>query len=203
MEKEKRKPFAPGALGKSNPIPLDYVKLVSEVFRTNFDAGLKAYDQLHSRRSAFHVSGAIYVDEIVLAVTLSSEDQIVATTVYGSAEYDPVASSPTAQDLLAACVDAIGTVYAGLLDPLDKAQLEALGTESLSALDKVPFDWTKVEVERFRIHVKLDKSNPQLESLADQWLDKNDPGRREREQREHEETEALFVTGPKKGETRH
>ncbi len=207
MPTEKRKAFAPGALGKFSPLPVDYTKVVRDVFATNFDAGLKAYDKLHDTQSSFEISGGIYVDEVVLCVslhsTLNGKEQLAATSVWSSSDFDPTASSPTAQDLLAACVDAAGAIYSQLLDPKNKAALEALGDESLSALSDVPFEWTPMNVERFRVYLRVDKANPKLDQMADEWLDQNDPERKEREAREHEETEKLFVTGPKKGETRH
>jgi hypothetical protein len=53
-----------------------------------------------------------------------------------------------------------------------------------------------MEVDRSRIYVKVDKSNPLMDELADEWLQKNDPDYRERLEAEEEETENLFVTGP-------
>ena len=110
-------------------------------------------------------------------------------------DFDPKANLPTAQDLLNVCVDAIAGVFQGLLDPKNKERLEQLTSESLSALEDVPFEWTAVDIEKRKVFVRLDKSNPTLDAMADDWLAKNDPEFKKKEDSEHSETEKLFVTG--------
>ena len=109
------------------------------------------------------------------------------------------------QDLLSICVDAAGGLFGTLLTLGDKQQLEQLADESLSALNNVPFEWTGLKVEKQTVFLMIDKSNPQIDTLADQWLEKNDPEAEKRRKEEEEQTEALFVTGKKKtgGETLH
>ena len=184
------------ALAKSSPLPVDFLKMVNEVFSTNFDAGLKALSKIKPD-PFFQASGLIYSNEIVLAITLAHKDQLAATTLYASCDFDPKASSPTVQDLLGACVDAVGSVYGALLDPAKKDRLEQLADESLSALENVPFEWTPLELDRYKVFVKVDKSNPALDDAAEEFLKKNDPEYQDRLEREHKETEELFVTGPK------
>lgn len=185
MERRKR------TAGKSSPIPGDYAKMVSEIFTSNFDDGLKKIAKLKRGSGRFEVHGAIFLDEVVLSVSLLVGKELAATTVYASMDYDPRASVPTIQDLLSACVDAIGGVFA----PLLSEQTEGLIDQSLSALKKVPFHWTEATVERFKVQVKIDKSNPNLDRMADDWLDRNDPARKTERDEEHQETEKLFVTG--------
>ncbi len=185
MERRKR------TAGKSSPIPSDYSKMVADVFASNFDEGLKKIAKLKRGTAHFEVNGAIYLDEVVLSVSLLIGKELAATTVYASTDYDPRASVPQVQDLMAACVDAIGGIFA----PLLIEQTEALADQSLSALSKVPFHWTEVAVERFKVHVKIDKSNPNLDRLADDWLERNDPARKAEAEEEHRETEKLFMTG--------
>ena len=189
MERRKRNE------GKGTGIPVDYAKMVVEVFTSNFDEGLGRLARLKGEKPHFEVNGAIYVDEVVLAVSLLTGQELAATTVYGSTDYDPRASSPQIQELLSACVDAIGGIFAPLLSDEKKGQLEKLADQSLSALDQVPFDWTPVVIERFKIHVKIDKSNPNLDRMADDWLSKNDPDQKRAAEEEHRATEKLFVTG--------
>jgi hypothetical protein len=187
---EKRKKNA----GKSSPIPADYAEMVTEVFTATFDEGLKGLKKLKVTPAHFEVHGAVYPDEVVLAVSLHVGEGLAATTVYGSSDFDPRASSPQIQDLLGAAVDAIGGVFTPLLSG-GKESLEAVASESLSALEKVPFEWTPVVVEKVKIHVKIDKANPKLDQMADDWLSRNDPDFKERQARERAETEKLFVTG--------
>jgi hypothetical protein len=190
MERRKKSP------GKSSAVPADYAKMVCEVFTSNFDSGLKKLTKLKGGKARFEVNGQIYLDEVVLAVSLLIGKELAATTVYASMDYDPRASVPTIQDLLSACVDAIGTVFAPLLSGEKKGQLEKVAEQSLGALDGVPFDWTAVAVERHKVFVKIDKSNPNLDRMADDWLSQNDPDQKLAADEEHAETEKLFVTGP-------
>jgi len=170
--------------------------MVVEVFSSNFDEALREITELSGESVCFDASGEVYPTEIVLCVTLIQGENLSATSVYASSDFDPKASSPTIQDLLAVCVDAIGTVYQPLLSPKKKADLGNILSTSLSSLENVPFEWTPVEVEKRRVYVKIDKANPRLDRMTDDWLAKNDPDYAERVREEETETEKLFVTGP-------
>jgi len=182
---------------KSSPLPSDYLKMVREVFTANFEPGLKALSKLTGLKSTFSATGEIFSAEVVLAVSLMQSKQLAATTVYASADYDPQASSPTVEDLLGACVDAIATVFGEILDPSNTKRLAQVADEALSALEGIPFEWTSMGVNKRTIYVKMDKANPNLERMAEDWLSKHDPDLRRHEAEEQEETEKLFVTGPK------
>jgi hypothetical protein len=188
-----------GAQTSSTPLPVDYIKMVTEVFTSNFDGGLQALTQASEGRAFFEASGAVYADEVVLCLSLQEEGQLAATTVYASSDFDPKASAPTVQDLLSACVDAVGALYAQLLDTNHPDRIEQLASHSLSAMDGVPFHWSEVRIDRYRIYMKVDKANPKLESEADEWLSKNDPDLKKLEEQNEEDAKNLFVTGPKKG----
>jgi hypothetical protein len=203
---ETRKPHDPSSgtsASKFSELPLDYIKMVNEVFATNFDEGLQSLAKINPTPSHFTTTGRIYIDELVVCVSLLHEGQMAATSVYASCDYDPKASSPTIQDLLAASVDAIGAVYSQLLSPENPEVLEQLANESLSALDNIPFEWTEFKVERHKVYLKVDKANPMLDKMADDWLEKNDPEIRADHDEEEQETEKLFVTGPKRKSTTH
>jgi hypothetical protein len=191
MEKRKSSTTRPSAL------PIDYLKMVNEVFSSNFDAGLKIYGEILPHPQ-FEVQGEIFSDEIVLAVSLTNEGQLAATTVYASVDFDPKASAPTVQDLLGACVDAIATVFSGILSPEHPEIIAEVAEGTLSALENVPFHWTKVEANQRELYVKIDRANLSLDSLTDEWLRKNDPNAKERLKEEQEETEKLFITGKPK-----
>jgi hypothetical protein len=188
---------------RSSHLPVDYLQMVQEVFTSNFDEGLGKLRALRESQTGkhpveieFEASGSVYPDELVLSVSIIEKDQLAATTVHASADFDPKASSPTIQDLLSTCVDAIGSVYTQLLDPANSERLEQLTSESLSALEDIPFQWTETTVEKRKLFLKVDKSNPRLDQMADDWLSKNDPDFEERQKAEQAETEKLFVTGP-------
>jgi len=171
--------------------------MVNEVFTTNFDAGLAAFSKLKGRPTYFAATGEVFADEIVLSVSLHVQDELAATTVHSSTDFDPKASSPTAQDLLASCVDAIGTVFDRLMDTAEKGCIERLAQESLAVLEDVPFEWSQVEIERRKIWLKIDRSNPSVDQLTDEWIAKNDPDFQKHVEEEEAKTQDLFVTGPK------
>ncbi|OFZ54447.1 MAG: hypothetical protein A2428_01700 [Bdellovibrionales bacterium RIFOXYC1_FULL_54_43] len=188
---ERRRPD----LLKSSPLPVDYLRMVSEVFTANFDSPLKKLKKLAGAMPAFSGHGEIFSQEIVLAVSLSIKGHLAATTVYASVDFDPKASSPTVEELLSGCVDAIGTVFSQLLL---EDRLKPLLEEPLSALENVPFEWTALEVERRQVYIKLDRANLDLERLTDDWLAKHDPEFKKNRKLEEEAAKELFVTGPKR-----
>jgi hypothetical protein len=183
---------------RGSPLPVDYLKMVTEVFATNFDEPLKKIAKATKDKIHFQVNGEVFPEEIVLCVSLIQEKSLNATSVYGSVDFDPKASTPNIQDLLPLCVDAVGTVYQAHLSSTDPKDLIGIVEGPLSALDNVPFEWTVIPVEKKRIYVKMDKANHQLDQMADEWLSKHDPKLRELEQQEEDEMKDLFVTGPKK-----
>ena len=181
-------------------LPVDFLKMVREVFTKNFDHGLKALSKI-KKGARFEVTGALFPVEVVLAVSLHFDEDLAATTIYASSDYDPKASTPTVQDLLALCVDAVGGVYQALFEEANQEQLEQLSAgllSSMSGVKNIPFQWTPVTLEKRTIHVLMDKANPTLDRAADEWLAKNDPKVQSEEEAEMKETEELFVTGPKK-----
>ncbi|OFZ21975.1 MAG: hypothetical protein A2X94_16085 [Bdellovibrionales bacterium GWB1_55_8] len=188
---------------KSSPLPVDFTRMVTDVFISNFDGGIKILQEIKSTPANFLAQGNIYSDEILLVVSLTLSGQLSATTVYASCDFDPKASSPSVEDLLGACVDGIGSIFSQLLSHTNRKKLEQVADESLAALDGLPFEWTPVEVERQRIFLRIDRANPNLEKMADDWLRAHDPEMREIEAEEEKETEDLFVTGPKRPPIKH
>jgi hypothetical protein len=194
---ERRLPPDPKS-AKYSALPLDYTKIVNEVFKSNFDSNLKAFTKVAHGKSYFDVSGQIYANEVVIHVSLITEGQIAATTVTASCDFDPKASAPTVEDLLGAAVDTVGSLFQDLMDETNPKRLGQLADKSLSALENAPLDWTMFKLDRYKVYLKVDKSNPHLERLTEAWLEKNDPEYEARKAREAEETEKLFVTGKKK-----
>jgi hypothetical protein len=195
MESRRHTQKSSSRLSQSADLPLDYAKVVREVYSTNFADGLKALSHLQGVKNGFEVRGAIFTDEIVLAVSLVSEGQMAATTVYCSVDFDPKASAPTAQDLLNVCVDAIGSLFGMLLDTAKPDAIEKLAAGSLSAFENVPFEWTRVDFDQRRVWLLVDKANPNLDEMADRWLAENDPDTQAAEDEFEEEAKELFVTG--------
>ncbi len=190
---EQRKQFT----AKPSSLPKDYLQMVSDTFSVHFDEGLKIYSQ-SKKNPHFRARGEIFPDEILLAVSLLAENQISGTTVYASSDFDPKASAPILEDLLSACVDAIGSIFGQLLDPTHPEAITLLAEEPHSALQELPLLWTSIESDGKRIFIKIDQSNPLLDDAANEWLSKHDPEFLEREAEEQKETENLFVTGPRR-----
>ncbi len=183
---------------KSSELPIDFVKMVREVLEGHFGDGLKALEKEGlCKAPGFLVTGAIWPDEIILSASLISEGTPQATTVHASVDFDPKASSPTLQDQLNLCVDGIGSGFQNLFGDLENERLEKLAHGSLSAWEDIPFDWAKTDIEKKSVWLRVDKSNPKLDQMADDWLAKNDPDYRKQLEEEEEETKDLFVAGPK------
>lgn len=181
---------------RSSPLPVDYLKMVSDVFSTHFADSLKALSKIKAK-PYFSVKGAVFPEEIALSITLHHEGHITATTVRTSSDFDPKASSPTAEDVLAACVDTMGDVLQTLFGSNEEKQLKALTAESLAQLDNVPIEWTAVTSGKHKIYVLVDKSNPTLDDATDKWLNENDPKAKAHKADEEKASESLFVTGKK------
>lgn len=198
MESRKH-PTKPGQrLTPSSPLPLDFTRSVGDIFTGNFTDGLRNLTDLAEGEVSFAAHGAIFSDEILLSVSLIIEGRIPATTVYCSLDFDPKASSPKAEDLLAIGVDAIGGFFDPYLNSDDPAKLDQLLSGTLSAMEEVPFEWTQIEFDKKRIWIRVDKTNPMLEKMTDDWLSKNDPLFSEEEDELEEEAKEMFFTGPKK-----
>lgn len=192
-----------GRLSRAAELPLDYTKNIREVYTTNFEEGMKLLKNFEKVKNSFDVRGGIFPDEIVLSVSLVSDGKISATTIHGSVDFDPKASSPSAQDLLNVCVDAVGSIFGMLLDPTQPEKIEKLALGSLATFTDIPVEWTKIDFDDRRVWILVDKSNPSLDEMTDKWLAENDPSLRSEEDEYEEETKGLFVTGEKakKGNT--
>lgn len=183
--------------GKFSELPLDYTKMVIDVFTNAYEKGLGALEKHTGKKPHLIVSGRIYTNEIVLAISLTLEKSIGATTVYASVDFDATASAPTAQDLLSLCVDAAGAVFQNLLHEPTRETLNALASSALSEIDNVPFQWTSIEIDKRTLYVKLDKAHIALDRMADEWLKKNDPELARQLAEDEEEAENQIIVGPK------
>lgn len=185
---------------RSTPLPVDYLKMIGDVFTTHFADSLKALSKVKAK-PFFLAKGAVFPEEVYLSVSLQHEGHLAATTVHASSDFDPKASSPTPEDILAACVDTLGDVIQTMFGENVEKQLKAIAAESLADLENVPYEWTSVNSGKHKIFVMVDKSNPVLDEAAEQWLDKNDPRSKEEREQEAREAESMIITGKKhKGE---
>lgn len=193
----------------TSPLPVDFTKMVSEVLTNHYKKSLKLIEEETQQKASFSVTGTLFSDEIILSISIGNERAMGLTTLHVSSDFDPKASYPTAQEILNVCVDGAGGWLEEFLG--DKTSTpekrEAVMGQSLSAFDvfeNIPYDWAPVEVEKRRVFLKLDKSNPSLEEAADSWLKKNDPEYLAQIEEEEIATHSNFVTGEKaRKQTKH
>ncbi len=181
-----------GTDSRSSALPSDYLRMVEEVFVTNFSEQVSKLAL--NPAPAFVAGGEVYADEIVVRVALVQEGRLAGTTVHASSDFDPQASSPKIEDLLSLCVDALGEVFGGLFETPD-----VLLTASMAEIAGLPLEWTQIDVSKRKIFVRVDKTNPVLDSAADEWLAKHDPEHARGVRESDEAAEQLFVLPPKAG----
>jgi hypothetical protein len=175
-ERRKSNPSKPASPGSE--LPRDFLMLVEETMVQALEPGLLEVRKTHPA-STFSAQGAIFNDEILLSITLSHGPGVLsATTLHGSVDYRPDQEKPSVNDLLALCLDSLGSVFQFYLDPEFPERIAQITDSSLGALEEAPFEWTPLKLDenqKIPVHVKLDKSNPVLDHLAEDWLKKNDP----------------------------
>jgi hypothetical protein len=181
-----------GTDSRSSALPTDYLKMVEEVFTTNFSEQVSTLAL--EPAPTFVSGGEVYADEIVVRVALVQEGRLAGTTAHASSDFDPKASSPKIEDLLSLCVDALGEVFGGLFETPS-----ALLSGSMGEVEGLPLEWTQVDVSKRKIFVRVDKSNPVLDDAADAWLAKHDPEHARGVKESDQAAEELFVLPPKQG----
>jgi hypothetical protein len=141
--------------------------------------------------------GEIAADEISVGVSLITDQKLAATTIWGSADYDPLASQPNVETLLSAIIDAIGILFEALFDPKvvkNKEPYSVLLAHTTGELENIPFEWTETESNKIRVYIKLDKANAKLDQLTEEWLKQHDPEYQKQKEEALREAEELFVT---------
>jgi len=182
-------------------LPVDFTRMVKQVLETNFKESFDTLAEKAGHKVTPVVSGRIYPNEILLAVSLVYEGTTRANSFYCSMDFDPNASSPKADDLLGLGVDAVGALLAQVLE---EKYLDSLARGSLSALVdsglKLPFQWTSVKFEKKTVHMRVDAANLELDGAADDFLAKHDPDFKALEEEDEALAEGKFVTGKKRGD---
>jgi hypothetical protein len=171
---EKRKELS-DSMTKPTPLPKDYLSIVEEALHSTFDAGLQRVIA-KTKEARFYASGAVFGDEIRLTGSLLyGKDSLNATSIHASIDFDPATGSETVDTRLASCIDAIGDWLEHYLQNEDEEIFESFINMSLGSMEDGPFDWTESkEGKTPRAWIKIDKLNPVLETLADEWLEKHD-----------------------------
>ena len=172
---DRRIKTSPISADKPIELPVDYLRLVESTLTAALAEGLEKM-KLHHPTSEFRANGAIYGDEVLLALTLfHGAGNLSASTVYASCDFDPTASKPGIEAILSACLDAAGDVFTLFLDPESPEKIAQLADHSLSALEEAPFEWACDTSKKIPVWVRIDKLNPILDDLTERWLKENDP----------------------------
>ena len=151
-------------------LPPDYLALVRQVFEDTFRDSLERLAP-SGAPPRFLTGGGLYSSELVLWVSLVVPGQPAATTVHASADFDVATDLPTdAEERLAACVDALGTVFQTLLGEGAERKLRA---GALAGVRLMPPSWQEVKAKGRRLHVQVDASHPELEAMTDAFLAKH------------------------------
>lgn len=204
---ERRKTTSPATNTGPTDLPVDFLKLVNETLAQTFQASLSILKN-EFPETKFESGGYLLSDEIVLTATLNfGAENLAATTVYASTDFDPQ-NTTALEKALPICLDAVGSVFDFYMDPTFPERLKQLTESTLSALDEAPFEWTALEGLTPAVWVKMDKSNPRLDQLTQEWLKKNDPEYDKHHGSENEEEAESFLEerlealkGSKKGPT--
>jgi hypothetical protein len=178
----------------ASPLPLDYLKMVSDVFTRHFESALQTYCSILPG-SSFEAQGAVSSEEIWLSLSLVTPGQLSANTLSVSVDFDPKASAPTASDLLEVCVDSLQTALTPVLETPEKVKL--LAEDSAQVLEDFPPHWTPLKGAPRTVYLLWNRSNPLLDRATDQWLAQNDPEYAQKEAETQKQTQELFFTGPK------
>lgn len=176
-------------------LPLDYTKLVAEVVYTQF---AEVFDAFHAeKRVAPKVvaRGSLGPSEIILALSFEKPNSIAAVTTYASVDYDPKASLPKAEELLGACLDALGAYLEGFLNKMDLDRANHFFEGQWDLFSDIAHEWTEVSVDGRKVFLRVDRANLGLDELTDAWLEANDPKQKLKANETHTATENLFVTG--------
>jgi hypothetical protein len=164
---------------QTTELPVDYLRLVESTLTEGAAQGLAELKKIHPI-CEFSANGAIYGDEVFLAITLShGTKNLSATTVYASADFNPSAEKPGLETILNECFEAAGAVFLHYLDLDHSERIAQIAHHSISALEEAPFEWATQsnsdEPSPVTVWVKIDKSNPMLDYLTEKWLIENDP----------------------------
>jgi hypothetical protein len=156
-------------------LPLDYLKIVEETMLEALAPGLEELKK-HHPICELKASGALYSNEVLMAITIShGEKSLVATTVYASADFNPMMQEPGIEVILNECLDSAGAILTHYLNPKHPDRISEFASASIGSLEDAPFEWSKADDTKVTVFVKIDKSNPALDSMADDWLKNNDP----------------------------
>ena len=80
-------------------------------------------------------------------------------------------------------IESQSILFDQILNPANPEDFDKIFDASLGALENIPYDWSPVEVDRYKVYLKLDRSNPNIEKMTEEWLNQNDPARKNRREK--------------------
>lgn len=145
---------------KPTSLPKDFLVTVSDLFNKQFkkERGV----------AEFLAFGDLYMDEVVLCVSLTHPKSLAAGTFYSSMDLAPgVQAKPEAvTDLLKNMVDITASWFSQCFTESKEKGVDALA----EGLKEQPITWQKVAWEDNQIFVLLNRDNHVLENAADRFL---------------------------------
>ncbi len=149
-------------------LPKDYTDLVAKTFEDHFRSKI----QKTNLKIQVSSQGIISVNEIGLTVSFYVSNELKSISFHASSNYDPKASTPKVEALLAQCLDILGDLVKA---SLKKNSLETLLSEYASAtLEELPLEWSPTDAKKQSLFVKIDRLHPELEDAADKIIRDHD-----------------------------
>lgn len=141
---------------KYQPVPKDFLKLVQETFQ-------EKYAEFLADKTLI-VDGAIYPDELILAIGLRNKDEKVRQVNFESSldyrvDYEADENHGVLEKIHLS-IDALDAMFA--------EYVEAGGDLEMPTL------WTAFEFEDTKIYLKSSKDNMELDKMADEFLREHD-----------------------------
>lgn len=143
-------------------LPADFIRSVVELFNDQFKA--------ERGQAEFLVLGALYMDEVLLCVSLTEPKALRAATIYVSMDLPKsVAENPEkVTEKLQKMVDVAASWLAQTYQESKGKGLEPV----LDAMSEMPNKWQDFAWEGEKLFVKLNRDNQVLEREADRLLRK-------------------------------
>lgn len=150
-------------------LPKDYLKLVEDVFNKNFAKNLL---KEKGSKETFIAHGEIFLDELLLAISLRHPGNLRMTTCYASVDFPPPqlkteagqpapSTTETVQVSVNQCVDAIASFFNTFFSDGRPVDYDLEYRQN----------WTAVDIDKnTRVFLRINRDNPELEEQADALL---------------------------------
>jgi hypothetical protein len=147
---------------KATDLPKDFIKAVANLFNKQF---LKERDD-----AEFWVYGKLYMNEVLVCVSLSHQKSLRACSFYLSMDLDPAVSAQPEQvtDKIKSMVDVAASWFS---QSFSEAKGKQKGLDViLDAMAEMEAEWQATKWDNQDLFVKLNRDNHGLEGAANKFL---------------------------------